>query len=67
MKRLVVILLTLNSTTLPTIQSLREAVARYQLHGGYANIIIGDDGLQLIDVYEREYGHATQTIRPDFN
>ena len=37
----------------PTIRSLLSAVRHYQRAGGEANIIIGDDGLQLLDETER--------------
>ena len=33
----------------PTIQSLRKAIATYELQGGSASIFINDDGLQLCD------------------
>ncbi|KAK6503549.1 hypothetical protein TWF481_008563 [Arthrobotrys musiformis] len=33
----------------PTIQSLKQAVSHYELHGGTANIFVNDDGMQLID------------------
>ncbi|KAK6351600.1 hypothetical protein TWF718_004757 [Orbilia javanica] len=33
----------------PTIQSLRQAVSHYELHGGTASIFVNDDGMQLID------------------
>ncbi|KAL8786375.1 MAG: hypothetical protein Q9195_008240 [Heterodermia aff. obscurata] len=37
----------------PTIRSLLSAVHRYELAGGEANIIIGDDGMQLISDTDR--------------
>ncbi|KAK6537011.1 hypothetical protein TWF281_001215 [Arthrobotrys megalospora] len=33
----------------PTIQSLKQAISHYELHGGTANIFVNDDGMQLID------------------
>ena len=40
----------------PTIRSLLSAVHRYKLAGGEANIIIGDDGMQVMD----EIGRAAR-------
>ena len=37
----------------PTIRSLLSAVHRYELAGGGANIIIGDDGMQIINDIDR--------------
>ncbi|KAK6361158.1 hypothetical protein TWF730_004902 [Orbilia blumenaviensis] len=33
----------------PTIQSLKQAISHYELHGGTANIFVNDDGMQIVD------------------
>lgn len=38
----------------PTVRSLRKAIATYERQGGTASIFINDDGLQLISPEERE-------------
>jgi cellulose synthase/poly-beta-1,6-N-acetylglucosamine synthase-like glycosyltransferase len=38
----------------PTVRSIKQAISTYELQGGSANIIINDDGLQLVDKEERE-------------
>ncbi|KAF2084366.1 hypothetical protein K490DRAFT_49343 [Saccharata proteae CBS 121410] len=37
----------------PTVKSLKQAISTYELQGGTANILINDDGLQLLDEEER--------------
>lgn len=37
----------------PTIRSLKEAIARYEMQGGTANIFVNDDGLQLVSEADR--------------
>jgi cellulose synthase/poly-beta-1,6-N-acetylglucosamine synthase-like glycosyltransferase len=44
----------LASVIMPTVKSLKAAMATYELQGGSANILIHDDGLQLIDEEERQ-------------
>ena len=38
----------------PTVKSLKEAIATYEMQGGTANIFINDDGMQLIPKDEAE-------------
>lgn len=38
----------------PTVRSLKQAISTYELQGGTANILINDDGLQLISEQDRE-------------
>lgn len=37
----------------PTIRSLKEAIATYEMQGGRANIFVNDDGLHIISEAER--------------
>jgi hypothetical protein len=38
----------------PTVQSIKQAMSTYELQGGSANMLINDDGMQLIDEQERQ-------------
>lgn len=42
----------LNSVIMPTIQSIKAAIATYEMQGGTANIFINDDGMQVISARE---------------
>lgn len=44
----------LDSVIIPTIRSIKAAISTYEMQGGSANILINDDGLQLLDDQERE-------------
>ena len=44
----------LNGVLKPTITSLKAAIATYEMQGGTANIVVHDDGIQLISDEERE-------------
>ncbi|KAJ4299115.1 hypothetical protein N0V90_004359 [Kalmusia sp. IMI 367209] len=39
----------LRRVIVPTIRSIKEAISTYEMQGGSANIIINDDGMQLLD------------------
>ncbi|KAJ9606080.1 hypothetical protein H2200_009041 [Cladophialophora chaetospira] len=39
----------LASVIAPTVKSIKQAISTYELQGGTANILINDDGLQLLD------------------
>jgi len=39
----------LEGVIVPTIRSIKAAMATYEMQGGSANIFINDDGMQLID------------------
>ncbi len=43
----------LGETVAPSIESINTAIRTYELQGGTANLIVCDDGLQLIDEEER--------------
>jgi hypothetical protein len=43
----------LTSVIAPTVKSIKQAMSTYELQGGSANMIINDDGLQIIDEVER--------------
>lgn len=43
----------LQSVIVPTVRSIKQAISTYELQGGSANMLINDDGLQLIDEEER--------------
>ncbi|KAK4892725.1 hypothetical protein LTR27_008824 [Elasticomyces elasticus] len=38
----------------PTVKSIKAAITTYELQGGSANIMVNDDGMQLIDEEERQ-------------
>ncbi|KAL1610174.1 hypothetical protein SLS60_001839 [Paraconiothyrium brasiliense] len=38
----------LKTVVAPTVQSLKEAIATYEMQGGSANIFVNDDGMQLM-------------------
>lgn len=44
----------LTSVIAPTVKSIKQAMSTYELQGGSANMIIHDDGLQIIDEDERQ-------------
>ena len=44
----------LQSVIAPTVRSIKRAITTYELQGGSANMLIHDDGLQLIDEEERQ-------------
>ncbi|CEH15582.1 hypothetical protein CBOM_03879 [Ceraceosorus bombacis] len=44
----------LESVLMPTIESLKKAVATYELQGGTANILVSEDGMQLFDAVEQD-------------
>jgi hypothetical protein len=44
----------LSSVIAPTVKSIKQAISTYELQGGSANMIIHDDGLQIIDEEERQ-------------
>ncbi|KAF2873256.1 glycosyl transferase family group 2-domain-containing protein [Massariosphaeria phaeospora] len=39
----------LGSVIAPTIKSIRQAISTYELQGGTANMLVNDDGLQILD------------------
>jgi hypothetical protein len=43
----------LASVIAPTVKSIKRAISTYELQGGSANMLINDDGLQIIDDEER--------------
>ncbi len=43
----------LSETVAPSIESINEAIRTYELQGGTANLIVCEDGLQLVDEEER--------------
>jgi hypothetical protein len=43
----------LTSVIEPTVKSLKQAIATYELQGGSANLFINDDGLQIISENDR--------------
>ena len=43
----------LASVIVPTIRSIKAAIETYELQGGSANILVNDDGLQIIDEEDR--------------
>lgn len=44
----------LDSVIAPTVRSIKKAISTYELQGGTANILIHDDGIQIIDEEERQ-------------
>ncbi|EPQ28120.1 uncharacterized protein PFL1_04447 [Pseudozyma flocculosa PF-1] len=44
----------LDSVLAPTIESVKKAVAVYELQGGTANILVSEDGMQLLSPEEQE-------------
>ncbi|KAF5522052.1 hypothetical protein CGCA056_v006763 [Colletotrichum aenigma] len=44
----------LNSVIKPTVLSLKAAISTYEMQGGTANILVNDDGMQLIDEDEAQ-------------
>jgi hypothetical protein len=42
----------LTSVIAPTVKSIKQAISTYELQGGSANMLINDDGLQIIDEEE---------------
>lgn len=44
----------LASVIMPTIKSIKAAITTYELQGGSANILVNDDGLQLLSEEERD-------------
>jgi hypothetical protein len=64
----------LHSVIAPTVKSIKQAISTYELQGGSANMLINDDGLQLISEGERQAridfyaGHCVGwTARPKHN
>lgn len=43
----------LHSVIVPTVRSVKQAISTYELQGGSANMLINDDGLQIIPEEER--------------
>ncbi|KAK0361487.1 hypothetical protein LTR94_023149 [Friedmanniomyces endolithicus] len=39
---------------MPTVKSIKQAISTYELQGGSANIMVNDDGLQIIPEEERQ-------------
>ncbi|KAK5311800.1 hypothetical protein LTR93_011598 [Exophiala xenobiotica] len=44
----------LGSVIVPTVRSIKQAISMYELQGDTANMLINDDGLQIIDADERQ-------------
>jgi hypothetical protein len=44
----------LKSVIAPTVKSIKQAMSTYELQGGSANMLINDDGLQIIPAEERQ-------------
>jgi len=44
----------LQSVIVPTVRSIKKAISTYELQGGSANIMVNDDGLQLLNEEERQ-------------
>ena len=44
----------LASVIAPTVKSIKEAISTYELQGGTANMLVNDDGLQIIDDDQRK-------------
>ncbi|KAK7526800.1 glycosyl transferase family group 2-domain-containing protein [Phyllosticta citriasiana] len=44
----------LNSVIQPTVRSIKKAISTYELQGGTANILMHDDGIQLISEDEKQ-------------
>lgn len=44
----------LSSVIAPTVKSIKQAISTYELQGGSANMLINDDGLQIISDDERK-------------
>jgi hypothetical protein len=44
----------LSSVIAPTVKSIKQAMSTYELQGGSANMLINDDGLQIINEEERQ-------------
>lgn len=44
----------LASVIAPTVKSVKQAISTYELQGGSANILVNDDGLQIISEEERQ-------------
>lgn len=44
----------LEQTIKPTIESLKKAMTTYERQGGTVNVIVCDDGLQLVDEHDRQ-------------
>jgi hypothetical protein len=44
----------LNGVIRPTVESLKKAIATYEMQGGSANIFINDDGMQLLGEEEAQ-------------
>lgn len=44
----------LNAVIKPTVISLKAAISTYEMQGGTANILVNDDGMQLIDEEEAQ-------------
>ncbi len=44
----------LGSVIAPTVKSIKQAISTYELQGGTANMLINDDGLQIISEEERK-------------
>jgi hypothetical protein len=44
----------LTSVIMPTVKSIKQAISTYELQGGSANMLINDDGLQVLDEAERQ-------------
>ncbi|KAK6210383.1 glycosyltransferase family 2 protein [Colletotrichum tabaci] len=42
----------LNAVIKPTVLSLKAAISTYEMQGGTANILVNDDGMQLLDAEE---------------
>ena len=43
----------LEGVIMPTVRSIKQAISTYELQGGSANILVNDDGLQLLPEEER--------------
>ncbi|PBP17975.1 hypothetical protein BUE80_DR011338 [Diplocarpon rosae] len=55
----------LNAVIRPTVLSLKDAISTYELQGGTANILVNDDGMQLLPeetAYERCDFYAEHSI-----
>src|ERR1700722_17342249 len=55
----------LTSVIAPTVKSIKQAMSTYELQGGSANMLINDDGLQIIGDEERRtriYFYADHSI-----
>lgn len=53
----------LKSVIAPTIQSVKEAISRYEMQGGTANIFINDDGSKLKITDHEPFSYLLRTVQ----